>query len=200
MRLFVPALGIVCSLLVGCESMPDEVSPGLPIDAKTRACTHLPSGVVFPKKLGTLERVSVHTGDPMPGAVTAHYDAAGGSRLHSGTLYLYLQIEITVFPADGMSAQTLMEKILAKEAAMPGYRLEPYRGATSFDGTPAQCGHCSFDRPIWNDRSSLKVIVVPHGSYLIRFTFSSFATREQTWQKHVDGFIATVLAVSGSPR
>jgi hypothetical protein len=186
-------------LISGCLSVPVSDSPELPYNPKTEAYTHVASGIVFPKKVCSLERVTAYPNDPMRGAATATYGAASGTGLKRSTFSLFLNVDIEVVPDDATTTAQLLEKARKRAEQNPAFREEAYHGYTAFAGYEGS-SHYSYDRPAWSDRESLKTVVIHRGHYFVTFSFGSYAPREAGWQKIVDRFILDLMNAAVPPR
>ena len=186
-------------LLSGCGTTPVSNASDLPVDPATQACFHPESGIVFPKCVALQDRVSVTCGAPGRGCVTAYYTKTKVP-VPSPALSYYLNSHVSVIPASASPAEKLIEQYIGACADKAHFTREEYRGKRVFGKEQAQCAQCTFDRSAWNDRATLKVVVVPRGKYLVCFQFLISAVYEQEWQGSIDAFVEEILAQSGKPQ
>jgi hypothetical protein len=184
----------------GCVSGPGSSAAEKGGSNEGGAYTHYASGLVFPRQIGELERVSVTPDSPDKGCVAIYYTATKEHRLERSKLSFYLNAEVTIFPALCINAEQLLKSAEKSAAKFPDVKSEPYRGTTSFGSHGAvAAAQYSFDRPLWHDRSCAKTVLVREGRFLVRFELTCLADRAEAWQNEVDRFISQILANSTRP-
>lgn len=202
-RLFLPAaasLIATCLSLADCATQ-DNDSPDLPVDPTTHACTHPASGIVFPKHAGGLARVASYSNDPMAGAVTAVYQVGDQNRNNrdgSGFDY-FLHAEVTVLPVSASATGEILDKEKSRDSSEQNFAILSDHAMKAYGSFPATYSIFAFDRPDWSDRSTVEIIVVPHGNYLLEFTFSYYTAQQHRWQPFVDAFVLTILNSAVKP-
>lgn len=190
----------VCLFLTSCAT-PDNDSPDLPVDPTTHACTHPASGIIFPKHASGLTRAASYSNDPGPGAVTAVYQAGDqnhNNRDGSGFDY-FLHAEVIVLPVSASATGEILDKEKSRDSSEQNFAIIADHAAKAYGSFPATYSIFAFDRPDWSDRSTVEVIVIPHGNYLLEFTFSYYTAQQKRWQPVIDNFVLTILNSAVKP-
>jgi hypothetical protein len=141
------------------------------------------SGVVLPGETTSFDRVLLDNPEGKP--VTARYGS-----LVSG---LYIEAAVRVLPAFDITPDQLLGQTVRSVEARPDFVQTDYRGQRYFGSIFAHSTQCMFDRSDSGDHVVFKVVVVPHGNYLICFTFLIHPEDEQRAQPYVDSFIQAVV-------
>lgn len=181
-----PLLAVACLALL---------FPGCAADSKSAhekpekdTYTDPASGVVLPKHVEALDRVSIDDDDPDKNPVTAHYSPAGPA--------YYLDATVRIIPVDDASPDQLLSESIRSDENRPNFAQYDYRGSRNFGTPSAFCAECGFDRPESNDRVIVKIVIIPRGNFLLSFTFLTHPAQEQETGPVMDAFIQGVLASS----
>jgi len=181
-----PLLAVACLALLfpGCAANSKSAHEKPEKDTYTDPA----SGVVLPKHVEALDRVSIDDDDPDKNPVTAHYSPAGSP--------YYLDATIRIIPVDDASPDQLLSQTISSFEKYPNFAQSDYRGSNSFGTPSAFCAECGFDRPDSNDRAILRVVIIPRGNFLLSFTFLTHPAQEQETGPVMDAFIQGILASS----
>jgi len=191
-----PALLASLFLLSGCQSVSQSGFADTAPASKAEAFTHPQSGIIFPKSVADLERVSVTADDPVKAAVTVFYTATDKIHLERGRLSFFLNVYVAVIPATAITPERLLEQDMRACESKPNFVRDEYQAPKIFGAGLVLCASCTFDRPIWNDRASYKVVICRHGSYLVRFTFVHDALGGKDWQSDINDLAKVILSQS----
>jgi len=194
---FLIAAGVL--ILSGCASNTDKSDD----HDKAAAYTDPDSGVVFPKHAGALERDSLTIDDTGKNPLRAHYESAeqvdipaDRTALMKSDLRFFLNVDISVIKSSTANPDQLLSQTIRSLQTHPNFVQTDYPGLSKFGNLQAICAQCTFDRPEWKDRATLKIVIIPRGNYLICFTVMSGQTQADQWQAEIDNFIQTIVTRS----
>ena len=145
------------------------------------------SGVSFPGRVDDLQRLSLNSDDVSDKKpLTAHY-AGIEPTIDAG---------VRIIPALQATPDQIISQTVRSLETRPGFAQTDYHGLKSFNHQTAFCTECAFDNPAISGRSTLKIVIVPRGNYLVCFTFLVASSQEQVVQEDIDDFIHDILAGS----
>jgi len=186
------AVAFVSGLFSGCSSYQSPYD-----SANGQAYTHTPSGIVFPMHVGNFERNGESVKDKGVGGDLIQYNYTQREQHERSQLTFYFDAYIILIPDEAHTALEILKK-RGSPALFPNFTTEKYPGRTVFGNETAVATHFIFERPIYHDLVSRKLLIVHRNHFFVLFMFQCERAREGDIQPDIDNFIESILASAKS--
>ncbi len=112
------------------------------VDEKIETYTDPESGVAFPERVDSLDRLSLNKEAADKNPVSAHYSVTEHGSAAPG-----LEADIRVIPAVSANPDQLLGQTIRSVETLPDFARNDYRGSKDFGTERVFCTQCSFKRP-----------------------------------------------------